>query len=126
MNRMLSFVAPLLFIVVSCSHQSIRKPNSGSQLLPPSDVKEMVRYTPLNLSMRVGYSLETTKLKGCILYLQGLADSIQNHAPYFSRLNDAGYRIIYFDYLGQGGSEGSMNDTRIQVELPPDAKKPMR
>ena len=85
----------------------------------------MVRYAPLNLNMRAGYSLETTQLKGCVLYLQGLADSIQNHKPYFSRLNDAGYRIIYFDYLGQGGSEGSMNDTRIQVELPTNATVPM-
>jgi alpha-beta hydrolase superfamily lysophospholipase len=56
---------------------------------------------------------EFTPFKGNIVYLQGLGDSIQNHDPLFSALSEAGYRIIAFDYFGQGGSEGSMNDTRI-------------
>lgn len=51
--------------------------------------------------------------KGCVLYLQGLGDSIQNHYPLFNRLNNAGYRVLAFDYLGQGGSEGEMGTTRL-------------
>jgi alpha-beta hydrolase superfamily lysophospholipase len=51
--------------------------------------------------------------KGCVLYLEGLADSILNHEPLFRRLSDAGYRTVTFDYMGQGGSAGTMNDTRI-------------
>lgn len=125
MCKIFCLIAPIFFIV-SCSHQAIREPNSDSGVLPQTEFKEIVNYTPLNLNMRAGYSLETKQLRGCVLYLQGLADSIQNHKPYFSRLNDAGYRVIFFDYLGQGGSEGSMNDSRIQVELPPNATTQMR
>lgn len=53
------------------------------------------------------------ELKGCVLYLQGLGDSILNHGPFFRQISDAGYRVILFDYMGQGGSEGTMNHTRI-------------
>ena len=41
---------------------------------------------------------------GTILYLQGLGDSMMNHAPLFNHLNRNGYNIIAFDYMGQGGS----------------------
>ena len=51
--------------------------------------------------------------RGNVLYLQGLGDSMLNHAPLFKRLSHEGFRVIAFDYFGQGGSEGSMNDTRI-------------
>jgi alpha-beta hydrolase superfamily lysophospholipase len=115
----------LTISIVSCSHQSVRRPSSEPQLSARTEFKELVNYTPLNLIMRAGYALETTDLKGCILYLQGLGDSIQNHKPFFSRLNDAGYRVIFFDYLGQGGSEGSMNDTRVQVKIPPNSTRQM-
>lgn len=55
--------------------------------------------------------------KGDIMYLQGLGDSIRNHMPLFTKLSDAGYRVISFDYMGQGGSEGTMNHTRIKATV---------
>lgn len=58
-----------------------------------------------------------TEFKGCVIYLQGLADSIMNQAPLFSKLSEGGYRVIAFDYMGQGGSEGSMNHTRLYDKL---------
>jgi pimeloyl-ACP methyl ester carboxylesterase len=69
----------------------------------------------LREEFRVGMYLENPKkpFKGCVLYLEGLADSILNHEPLFRRLSDAGYRTVSFDYLGQGGTSGTMNDTRI-------------
>ncbi len=87
---------------------------------------EMIEYTPLKLRLRAGYIPEKGALKGCVLYLQGLADSIQNHDPYFTALSGAGYRILTFDYMGQGGSEGKMNDTRVQAQLPPHATSEMK
>jgi len=50
---------------------------------------------------------------GTIMYLEGLGDSMLNHAPLFNHLNENGYDVIAFDYRGQGGSEGKMNSTRI-------------
>lgn len=85
----------------------------------------MVKYPKLGIKLRAGYSLETNELKGCVIYLEGLGDSIRNHRPYFSRLNEAGYRVIFFDYMGQGGSEGWMDNTRIHLQLPPTATKQM-
>jgi len=65
--------------------------------------------------LRAGYLPENANVnfQGNILYLQGLGDSILNHEPLFTRLTEAGYRVIAFDYMGQGGSEGSMNNTRL-------------
>lgn len=65
--------------------------------------------------LRTGYYLESdkTSFKGCIIYLEGLADSVLNHHPLFHKLAASGYRVLFFDYMGQGGSEGSMNNTRI-------------
>lgn len=120
-----SFLLSLAILSSSCAHSQLRKPTSEAATLPPSEFLELVSVPTLNLKLRAGYSLETSELKGCILYLQGLADSIRNHRPYFSRLNEAGYRVIYFDYMGQGGSEGSMNNTRVQAELPPHATRQM-
>jgi len=54
------------------------------------------------------------EFKGNILYYQGLGDSMLNHDPLFETLTKNGYRVIAFDYMGQGGSSGSMNDTTIQ------------
>ena len=68
-----------------------------------------------HISLRTGVYLEqnSSQFKGCVLFLQGLGDSIRNHDPLFLSLSRAGYRTITFDYLGQGGSEGSMNQTRV-------------
>jgi alpha-beta hydrolase superfamily lysophospholipase len=78
---------------------------------------EVLSYSPLGLALRAGIVHERTDrpFKGTVLYLQGLGDSIRNHAPYFSALRDAGYRVVTFDYPGQGGSPGWMNMTRIGV-----------
>jgi alpha-beta hydrolase superfamily lysophospholipase len=40
-----------------------------------------------------------------------------NHMPLFSALNDIGYRVIAFDLMGQGGSTGKMNHTRINTMI---------
>jgi alpha-beta hydrolase superfamily lysophospholipase len=42
-----------------------------------------------------------------------------NHDRLVNTLSEAGYRIIAFDYPGQGGSEGSMDQTRI-TEINPN------
>lgn len=66
------------------------------------------------VKLRAGYMRENPAVpfKGCILYLEGFGDSMLNHDPYFAALSNAGYRVVSFDYMGQGGSEGSMNNTR--------------
>jgi alpha-beta hydrolase superfamily lysophospholipase len=76
---------------------------------------------PLNESLKVeaaqiraGYLPHQGTFKGNVLYFQGLGDSMLNHDPLFKKIARAGYRVIAFDYMGQGGSSGSMNKTRIQ------------
>jgi alpha-beta hydrolase superfamily lysophospholipase len=54
--------------------------------------------------------------KANIIYLEGLADSMYNHDRLINTLSEAGYRTIAFDYPGQGGSEGSMDQTRITAK----------
>lgn len=72
-----------------------------------------------NVYLRTGYYLESESapFKGCVLYLEGLADSVANHSALFNKLSQAGYRVVFFDYMGQGGSRGSMNNTRILAPL---------
>ena len=72
------------------------------------------------IKLRAGYLQESKAPKGNILYLEGLADSMFNHEQLFTALMKEGYRVIAFDYPGQGGpgprqggSQGNMNDTRI-------------
>lgn len=66
--------------------------------------------------IRTGYLEENKNVafKGNVLYFEGLADSMLNHKPLFDKLTKNGFRVIAFDYMGQGGSKGSMNDTRLQ------------
>lgn len=69
----------------------------------------------VSAKIRAGF-MEENKLvpfKGNIIYFEGLADSMLNHKPLFSKLTAAGFRVIAFDYIGQGGSTGSMNSTRL-------------
>lgn len=63
--------------------------------------------------IRTGIKPATVQHKAYILYLQGLGDSMLNHDPLFNTLNAKGYSIIAFDYRGQGGSEGKMDQTTI-------------
>lgn len=64
--------------------------------------------------IRAGYLPHKGTFKGNIMYYQGLGDSMLNHDPLFRKIASAGYRVIAFDYMGQGGSTGSMNRTRIE------------
>ena len=66
-------------------------------------------------SIRMGYleASEDVPFKGNILYFQGFADSMLNHDDYFNELTKKGYRVISFDYPGQGGSGGSLNSFRV-------------
>jgi len=68
------------------------------------------------LKLRSGYIKESEKVpfRGNIIYYEGLGDSMMNHGPLFSKLAEEGFRVIAFDYLGQGGSQGTMNMTTIQ------------
>lgn len=68
-----------------------------------------------DVSIRAGYleASDPVPFKGNILYLEGLADSMMNHLPFFRSLTQQGYRVISFDYMGQGQSTGNMNNTRI-------------
>jgi alpha-beta hydrolase superfamily lysophospholipase len=70
-------------------------------------------------TLREGVHAQVGELRGCVVYLEGLGDSILNHEPLFRALAGAGYRTLSFDYFGQGGSSGSMSDTRVE-----DAMKP--
>jgi alpha-beta hydrolase superfamily lysophospholipase len=69
----------------------------------------------VDANIRNGYLAENpgVPFRGNVIYFEGLGDSMVNHMPLFQKLTNAGYRVIAFDYMGQGGSSGSMNDTRI-------------
>lgn len=71
--------------------------------------------------LRMGYYQENPAVpfRGNVLYLEGLADSMMNHDNLFAGLSNAGYRVIAFDYMGQGGSSGKMNWTRLQDAMHP-------
>ena len=72
---------------------------------------EKVKVGTLPFEQRMGYLPEAknSDFKGCVIYLEGLGDSLMNHMPLYRKLSDAGYRVLMFDYLGQGGSEGTMD-----------------
>jgi alpha-beta hydrolase superfamily lysophospholipase len=106
--------------LLGCATEGDRQPQSTTEVGWVLDEgAQALRYeghAPLvgDVTYRSGYFREgQSPLKGCILYLQGLADSMLNHDPYFSELSRAGYRVIAFDYMGQGGSGGTMNHSRI-------------
>lgn len=81
------------------------------------DVKHPYFANPFvrDVNLRTGYYAESDAraLKGCVIYLEGLGDSVVNQEPLFHALSEQGYRVLFFDYMGQGGSEGSMNNSRI-------------
>lgn len=114
-----------ILLLTSCSSF---KDNGARELASTKETHshlEMVHISKVGPELRSGYFLEEGELKGCALYLQGLGDSIRNHTPFFKALNQAGYRVISFDYMGQGGSEGRMNKTRVSTSFPPDVTAPM-
>ncbi len=63
--------------------------------------------------IRTGILKTAHPKRGTVLYLQGLGDSMMNHEALFSAVSNAGFDVIAFDYMGQGGSGGSMNRTTI-------------
>jgi alpha-beta hydrolase superfamily lysophospholipase len=73
------------------------------------------RNYPRTAKIRSGFIREdqAAPFRGNVIYYEGLGDSMLNHLPLFNLVAKAGYRVIAFDYMGQGGSSGSMNDTRI-------------
>lgn len=66
-------------------------------------------------TIRAGYFPESGSFRGNILYFEGLGDSMLNHQPLFKSLSEAGFRVLAFDYMGQGGSSGKMDRTRIET-----------
>ncbi len=82
-------------------------------LIPTTDMTGSWSKTPAKI--RAGYYPETGAFKGNVIYFEGLGDSMINHGLLFSKLSQAGLRVIAFDYMGQGGSTGKMNNTRINV-----------
>jgi alpha-beta hydrolase superfamily lysophospholipase len=111
-----------LFILSGCSSMNIqRRPQSVSEL----NLSQILYNTNVpgikTVKLRTGVMEASPEFefKGCVLYLEGLADSIRNHSALFTALSNAGFRVVAFDYIGQGGSEGSMNHTRVQDPLLP-------
>lgn len=67
-------------------------------------------------TLRAGYlpANPDVPFRGNLVYLEGFADSMANHDAFFQQVTALGYRLIAFDYPGQGGSEGTMNWTRVK------------
>lgn len=107
--------------IVGCSLISKRQPqNEASRWHFDKtlyDVKHpyLANPTVRDAHLRTGYYTESTNVpfKGCVMYLEGLADSVANQQPLFHHLSESGYRVVFFDYMGQGQSEGSMNNSRV-------------
>ena len=105
----------LPFLILGCVSSKIRVPQSDESFhltqLPYDAGVPLVG----SVELRTGLLYESANVpfKGCVMYLEGLGDSILNHRPLFTALSEGGFRVITFDYMGQGGSTGSMNHTRI-------------
>lgn len=82
------------------------------ELTIPYTTQSEVKFTRADI--RAGYIPHEGQFKGNVIYFQGLGDSMLNHDPLFKAIAGAGYRVIAFDYMGQGGSTGMMNKTRIE------------
>ncbi len=112
------FISVLTTIVIRVSTHKSRMPQSENLFST-----EIVEYLPAQVSLRLAQFRANSEVefKGCVLYLQGLGDSVLNHEPLFKKLSDHGFRVISFDYMGQGASGGSMNNTRIHDNVTPSA-----
>ena len=111
----------LSFNIISCISSPLREPQSNESFHLDRLVYETKVPLVGNVELRTGVFFESSNVpfKGCVIYLEGLADSILNHRPLFSSLSENGFRVIAFDYMGQGGSSGSMNHTRLYEPLFP-------
>ncbi len=113
-----ALVAALTF---ACTAAPVREPQSENKMqygvLPYKT--GVARVGTVQLRTGVYYENRAVEFKGCVIYLQGLADSIANHENLFSALSKNGFRVLAFDYMGQGGSSGSMNHTRVKDKIFP-------
>jgi alpha-beta hydrolase superfamily lysophospholipase len=133
-------LALLVLLSAACATTSDKKPDRDPAVSAEADDidarearlidRSLVYWEDTNLGglpfkQRTGYVMEAPDVRflGCIIYLQGLGDSIKNHYPLFSLLSKYGFRVLAFDYLGQGGSEGSMNDMRVDFRMLADLSK---
>ena len=83
---------------------------------PAPWVCESIAVQGMTTAIRAGYlEAESQTFLGNVIYFEGLGDSMLNHFPLFQKLTRAGFRVIAFDYPGQGGSAGSMNQTSIPL-----------
>lgn len=65
--------------------------------------------------IRSGYLPENPAVpfRGNVLFLEGFGDSMLNHQTLLSGLSLAGFRVIGFDYVGQGQSSGTLNQATV-------------
>ena len=125
------FVIALPLGILSCTSTEVRQSALSASPTRTPQAESMFQLGAIHynshvpgvgsVDLRTGiyYEASEAEFKGCVLYLQGLADSIMNHQKLFSALSQNGYRVISFDYMGQGGSEGSMNHSRVHDVLFP-------
>lgn len=119
------YFAAALFLTFGCSSfTGIRRP--ASELNESVRFYENIQIADLPVKQRVGLFLESpeSQFQGCVIYLEGLGDSVRNHEPLFKKLNSEGFRVVSFDYLGQGGSEGQMSWTRLDAAGSPYPTSP--
>lgn len=65
--------------------------------------------------IRSGYLPENpaAPFRGNVIFLEGFGDSMLNHQALLSGLSLAGFRVIGFDYVGQGQSSGTLNQSSV-------------
>jgi pimeloyl-ACP methyl ester carboxylesterase len=114
----------LSLILLACASPQRQRIPSSPEITQSHIFWEKAAIGALSSQQRVGMIVEVAgPLKGCVLYLEGLGDSVQNHFPLFNALANAGYRTLTFDYLGQGGSDGDMSNTRLDSKGDPYPKR---
>lgn len=93
-------------------------PDTASQTTAPWVLEQLPVELPTGrtATLRAGYLPENPDVpfRGNLVYLEGFADSMANHDAFFQEITALGYRLVAFDYPGQGGSEGTMNWTRVK------------
>ena len=110
----MKFLIPCLLLLTlpHWVHAQTEKP-----LCPTPWVCQKMLFSPNQLSFLAGYLPEKNGVpfRGNVIYFEGYGDSMLNHGQLFQALTDAGFRVIAFDYPGQGGSDGSMENFRMET-----------
>ena len=111
-----------LLLAVAAEAQPVQTDLADSRIAPGWTIENVYWDTAVpgigKVRIRAGYLAESPNakvFKGNVIYLEGLGDSMMNHQTMFKALSDEGYRVISFDYMGQGGSSGAMNNTAIEA-----------